>query len=337
MGERHFRPHRGLISRPTVKEVYEYRKYVDEQMLEFFEKSDDDKFQSIAVVIDIGLHHEQQHQELMVTDIKNVFSVNPLNPLFVERPDHKGIELPAMEWLEFEGEVHEIGHNGEGFFYDNEQPRHKTYLNDFKLASRLVTNREYIEFIEDGGYTTNPLWLSDGIATVETEGWQAPLYWQKKDGEWWYFTLNGFKKVNPNEPVCHVSFYEAEAYARWADARLATEAEWETAAQGLEWEGNFVESGQYHPKPLGEYEKGKLHQMFGDVWEWTRSDYAPYPGYRVPEGAIGEYNGKFMSNQLVLKGGSCATSGTHIRDTYRNFFYPPSRWQFMGIRLAKDK
>ena len=335
VGKRHARPQRGLLSRPTVKEVYEYRSYVDEKMNEFFKNADDELFDSIAIVINIGLHHEQQHQELMVTDIKHVFSCNPLHPKLIDAPEKVQTNVPKINWIQYEGGLKEIGFTGDGFFYDNEQPRHKAFLNDFNLASRLITNGEYIEFINSGAYDKDELWLSDGIATVRQNDWNAPLYWENKDGEWWHYTLQGFRKVILDEPVVHVSFYEAEAFARWSGARLTTESEWEIASQNLEVDGNFVESGLYHPKSLTEKKEG-LNQMYGDVWEWTRSDYSPYPGYKIPEGAIGEYNGKFMSGQLVLRGGSCATSITHIRNTYRNFFYPSSRWQFMGIRLAGD-
>lgn len=335
VGERFDRPQRGLLSRPTVKNVFDYRSYVNEKMIDLFDNIDEKTFNEIAVVIDIGLNHEQQHQELMVTDIKHVFSINPLFPKLIEAPQNEQVNLPKIKWIEVEGGLKEIGFNGDGFFYDNEQPSHKVYLNDFKIASRLITNGEYIEFIESGAYDKDTLWLSDGIAAVRENNWRAPLYWVKKDNEWWHYTLQGFRKVEPDEPVTHVGFYEAEAFARWAGARLATEFEWETASQNIKIEGNFAESGLFHPKPLSKDDQ-VINQMFGDVWEWTRSDYAPYPGYKVPDGAIGEYNGKFMSGQYVLRGGSCATSQTHIRNTYRNFFYPASRWQFMGIRLAKD-
>lgn len=334
VGERWSRPHRGLLSRPTVTDIMEYRHYVDEHMLKFFDTADEEKVNEIAVVIEIGLNHEQQHQELLLTDIKHVLSINPLHPVYRKAEPKQG-DIENIKWIEFEGGVNKIGHEGDSFFYDNEQPRHKTHLIDFAIANRLVTNKEYIDFIEDGGYGNVPLWLSDGIATVESEGWKAPLYWEKKDGEWHHFTLNGFRKVNPDEPVSHVSFYEADAYANWADARLATEHEWETASRQVKIEGNFVDNENYNPVPLQSNGTG-IRQMMGDVWEWTRSDYAPYPGYKAPEGAIGEYNGKFMSGQYVLRGGSCATSKSHIRKTYRNFFYPHQRWQFTGIRLAKD-
>jgi ergothioneine biosynthesis protein EgtB len=240
-----------------------------------------------------------------------------------------------MKWVNFDGGIYEIGNEGNEFCYDNETPRHKDFLNPFMLANRLVTNGEFLEFIEDGSYEKAPLWLSDGWAIIESEKWKAPFYWEKKDGEWWNFTLNGFKKVNPKEPVTHISYYEADAFAAWRDLRLPTEAEWEVASCKLNYDGNFVDKEIYHPTSLRN-EKDGLNQMYGDVWEWTRSSYSPYPGYNPLPGALGEYNGKFMSSQMVLRGGSCATSQSHIRNTYRNFFPPHSRWQFMGLRLAKD-
>ncbi len=337
-GERFTRAQRGLLSRPTVKEVYAYRDYVNEHINNFIDNVDDNSFDEFAPVIEIGINHEQQHQELLVTDIKHVFSINPLHPVYVDKMPVIVDFIPKINWIKFEGGVKETGHNGNSFAYDNETPKHKEYLESFELADRLITNREYMEFIEDRGYEKPELWLSDGYAAVEKEGWKAPMYWEKKDGDWWNFKLNGFHEIEPNEPVCHVSYYEADAFARWAGFRLPTEAEWETASKSIDIEGNFVESGNFHPAAL-EPNKGedkKLKQMFGDVWEWTSSPYTPYPGYKTLPGALGEYNGKFMSNQIVLRGGSCATSESHIRRTYRNFFYPNSRWQFMGIRLAKD-
>ena len=337
IGKRFSRPHRGLLARPTVKEVMEYREFVDENMLNFLINADEKEVAQIAIVIDIGLNHEQQHQELIVTDIKHVFSVNPLHPVFRERKIIETADPGAIEWITFKEGIFEVGYKGNEFFYDNEQPDHKIYLHDFELASRLVTNREFIKFIEDGGYSRPELWLSNGFATVENENWQAPMYWEKVDGEWHNFTLSGFRQVILEEPVTHISFFEAEAFAHWSGFRLPTETEWEVASANLPVEGNFVENENFHPVTLTEKNKGRLNQMYGDVWEWTRSDYAPYPGYKVPSGAIGEYNGKFMSGQIVLRGGSCATPISHIRNTYRNFFPPNARWQFSGIRLAKDK
>jgi ergothioneine biosynthesis protein EgtB len=242
-----------------------------------------------------------------------------------------------MEWIVYPESVAWIGHEGDEFCFDNEEPRHQQFVHTFQLASRLATNGEYLEFIKDGGYTNPLLWLSDGWYTVQQEGWEAPLYWEKRDNRWWIMTLHGFCEVDPAEPVCHVSYYEADAYARWAKARLATEAEWELASHNVPIEGNFVEEGFYHPTALNSNTVGEnLTQMYGDVWEWTQSAYLPYPSFKPAQGAVGEYNGKFMCNQFVLRGGSCATSHAHIRPTYRNFFPPHARWQFMGIRLARE-
>ena len=337
LGERHCRPNRGLISRPTVEETYRYRRYVDEHVLDLLKKIDERQLAAIAPIFTLGLHHEQQHQELMVTDIKHVLSCNPLYPTYVARVPTSASSVPTLEWVSFPEGLHWIGHEGDGFAFDNEGPRHRQFVQPFQLASRLVTNGEYLEFMEDRGYD-NPLWwLSEGWATVRAEEWKAPLYWEKRDGHWWVMTLNGLREVDKAEPVCHVSYYEADAFARWADARLPTEAEWEVAAQEVPVEGNFVESGLYHPAPLkASTTGGKLTQMYGDVWEWTQSSYAPYPGFKPAAGAVGEYNGKFMCNQYVLRGGSCATSLSHIRSTYRNFFPANAQWQFMGIRLARD-
>ncbi len=335
IGARHTRSQRGLLSRPTVKQVYEFRDHIDSAVIRFIESCSGKVFSESAPVIEIGLHHEQQHQELMLTDIKHVFSVNPLYPVYIHKESASFKEIQKHEWIDFHGGNYEIGHAGTEFAYDNETPRHKVYAGSFLLGSRLITNSEYLEFINSGAYEKPELWLSDGWAAAEREGWKAPLYWNKKDGEWHNFTLTGLRKVNPGEPVCHISFYEADAYARWAGARLPTEAEWEIAASSLPVEGNFVENANFHPAALTGSGNG-LRQMFGDVWEWTGSAYLPYPGYKTLPGALGEYNGKFMSGQMVLRGGSCATSKTQIRKTYRNFFPPSARWQFMGLRLAKD-
>jgi ergothioneine biosynthesis protein EgtB len=336
VGERWFRPNRGILSRPTVKQVFEYRTHVDEHLINFIESCSEEVFNEYAPVFEIGLNHEQQHQELLLTDIKHVLSFNPLRPVYSEREIISTNNIISENWIEFKEGVFETGHNGLSFCYDNETPAHKEFINSFSLADRLVTNREYIEFIEDDGYEKPALWLSDGWATVESEKWKAPLYWEKKDGDWYNFTLNGLRKVNPDEPVCHISHYEADAFAAWKGNRLPTEAEWEVAVSSLEIEGNFVDDKIFHTIPLKENNTKGLNQMFGDVWEWTRSAYLPYPGYKPLAGALGEYNGKFMSGQMVLRGGSCATSKSHIRKTYRNFFPPHARWQFTGIRLAKD-
>ncbi|HSH03382.1 MAG TPA: ergothioneine biosynthesis protein EgtB [Anaerolineae bacterium] len=338
-GERYTRADRGKISRPTVAEAKEYRAHVDRHMLNFLEGLSEAEWAELQPLLDIGLHHEQQHQELMMTDLKHMLSFNPLHPVYVEAPV-KGSNggVPAHEWIAYDEGIYEIGHKGEGdFFYDNEGPRHRVFLEPFALGSRLITNGEYLEFMEDGGYEKQLLWLSEGWYMAQNEGWQAPMYWAKENGRWHQHTLNGWREVDMKAPVSHVSYFEADAYARWAGGRLPTEAEWEVAATPLPIRGNFVESGHYHPVPLsGEAAKDKPAQMYGDVWEWTQSHYSPYPGYQPAPGAIGEYNGKFMSNQFVLRGGSCATSLTHIRPTYRNFFPTSARWQFMGFRLAKD-
>jgi len=336
LGQRHCRPLRGLISRPTVKETYAYRRYVDEHVLDLVEQLDEGRLTELTPIMTLGLHHEQQHQELMLTDIKHVFSCNPLSPAYVERALASPSSVPPVEWVSLPEGVYWIGHEGEGFAFDNEGPRHRQFVQAFQLASRLVTNGEYLAFMEDGGYENPLLWLSEGWATVQAEEWQAPLYWEKHDGRWWTMTLSGLREVDPAEPVCHVSYFEADAYARWADARLPTEAEWEVAARDVPVEGNFVESALYHPAPLNAPStKGKLAQMYGDVWQWTQSSYAPYPNFTPGPGAVGEYNGKFMCNQYVLRGGSCATSRSHTRATYRNFFPANAQWQFMGMRLAK--
>jgi ergothioneine biosynthesis protein EgtB len=336
-GERHCRPKRGLLSRPTVDEVYRYRAYVDQHMTAFFEGLHGEMLERWAPVVDLGLHHEQQHQELLLTDVKYNFACNPLRPAYVTRDVPTPVqELDPIRWVSFLEGINWIGHDGQGFAFDNEFPRHRNFIERFELASRLVTNGEYLAFVADGAYERPELWLSMGWDAVQREGWQAPLYWEKRDGNWWTMTLGGMRPVREAEPVCHVSYYEADAYARWADARLPTEAEWEVAAMPLPIGGNFVEQQTFHPVPNSQFDTAvPLAQMFGDVWEWTQSHYSPYPGYTAAQGALGEYNGKFMANQFVLRGGSCATSVSHIRPTYRNFFPADARWQFMGIRLAR--
>ncbi len=336
-GERHARAQRGFLSRPTVAQVYAYRAYVDEHMLALLAMASAASLRELAPLVEIGLHHEQQHQELLLTDIKHVFSVNPLYPVYRPHTPAMAVSVPAPAWVDFDEGLYEIGYDGDGFFYDNEGPRHRFFLNAFCLANRLVTNGQYLAFMDDGGYETPELWLSMGWATREEQGWAAPSYWEKQDGRWVHFTLAGLRDVDPDEPVCHVSYFEADAYARWTGARLPGEHEWEVAAQTTPLQGNFVEDEHFHPVAASASVDGHpLLQVYGDVWEWTRSQYSPYPGYEPMPGALGEYNGKFMCNQFVLRGGSCATSVTHIRPTYRNFFPPDARWQFMGIRLAKD-
>lgn len=330
------RPRRGLMTRPTVREVFAYRAHVDEHMQKLLAGFDAAEDPQLARVIETGLHHEQQHQELMLTDLKHVFSCNPLFPVYRPHAIGPSAAPPALGWLEYGAGLCEIGYEGHGFHYDNEGPRHRVFVEPFALANRLVTCGEYLEFIRAGGYRQPQHWLSDGWATVQREGWRAPLYWEQQDGQWWQFTLSGLRPVEPHEPVCHISQYEADAYARWAGARLPTEAEWEIAASGAALQGNFVESAAFHPVPASDG-GGALQQVFGDVWEWTGSPYIGYPGYQPAEGALGEYNGKFMSGQMVLRGGSCATSRTHIRRTYRNFFVPAARWQFSGLRLGRNR
>ncbi len=333
-GEPHCRDKRGNLSRPTVEEVFEYRKYVDAEMLKFIDTASDTAFKKWSGVIEIGLNHEQQHQELLITDLKYMFAQNPLFPVYKERTRPEASTPGELKWIGFSEGVREIGHKGDGFGYDNEFPRHKTYIQNFELANRQITNGEYLEFIKSGGYEESKWWLDEGFAAVENEEWKAPLYWIKKNGEWHHFTLNGLEKLDLNEPLTHVSYYEADAYARWAGCRLPTEQEWEVASEQVKLDGNFVENDFLHPVGA-DPDKDGLQQMFGNQWEWTLSSYSPYPGYKPLPGALGEYNGKFMCNQYVLRGGSCATSKSHIRRTYRNFFHAHERWQFMGIRLAR--
>ena len=336
-GSMHRRDLRGLISRPTLAETHRYREHIDECATDLIANADETALAEIERVLILGFHHEQQHQELLVTDIKHVFAQNPLHPIFEA---HKSSERPnqaaKQNFVHFDEAIVSIGHEGPGFSYDNEGPRHRALVPAFALASRPITNGEYLEFIEAGGYKRSEFWLSLGWTTVNEQRWEAPLYWEKREGQWWHFTLSGFRPVDESEPVTHISYFEADAFANWSGARLPTEFEWERAAAELPMEGNFVESERFHPAPASSSRAENLTQMFGDVWEWTRSSYSPYPGYRAAPGALGEYNGKFMCNQYVLRGGSCATSRTHIRATYRNFFQPEKRWQFTGIRLAHD-
>ncbi len=336
-GDMHRRDLRGLISRPTVAETFRFRKSIDAHIQELLETADDELLKELEPVFIIGLHHEQQHQELLVTDIKNVFSHNPLHPVFRKRDDRmERRKIAPASYIDFPETTLEIGHAGPDFSYDNEGPRHRALVLPFSLATRPVTNGEYLAFIESGGYTRPEFWLSLGWTTVNEQRWEAPLYWSKRDGKWWNFTLSGMRPIDESEPVTHVSYFEADAFANWSGARLPTEFEWERAVADLPIEGNFVDLERFHPAPVASQPNGKLQQMYGDVWEWTRSAYLPYPGYHAAPGALGEYNGKFMSNQMVLRGGSCATSQNHIRPTYRNFFQPEKRWQFTGIRLARD-
>jgi ergothioneine biosynthesis protein EgtB len=330
VGDRPLRALRHVLSRPALDEVRAYREQVDAAMEQLLTR----KLASDALdLVALGLNHEQQHQELILTDMKYGLWANPLRPAY-RQPSRKGPSklAEAMIWSIRSGGVYEVGHAGSEFAFDNERPRHKTYLAPYRLASRLITNGEYLEFMRDNGYSTASLWLSDGWDAVQANCWAAPLYWEQREGEWWNYTLEGMQPVNLSEPACHVSYYEADAFARWAGARLATEFEWEVAARECEIVGNFLETEAFHPQVVAESEG--LTQMFGDVWAWTSSAYLPYPGFQPAAGTVGEYNGKFMCNQMVLRGGSCATPQSHIRSTYRNFFPAHARWQFMGIRLA---
>jgi ergothioneine biosynthesis protein EgtB len=332
VGPFHPRAQRHTLSRPTVPEVYAYRAHADRHMVELIGNPPAAHRDAVLGRLTLGLNHEQQHQELLLMDIKRNFFANPMYPVYA-KSIAPAREAPPARWLEFPGGIHEIGFGGRSFCFDNELPRHRVLLREYRLASRPVTNGEYLEFISEGGYSRPELWLSDGWAAVMERAWKAPLYWTKMDGEWNEMTLGGMRRLDVAQPVCHLSYYEADAYARWRGARLPTEAEWEAAAASQPIAGNFVESGLYQPRPAIDASDG---QWYGDVWEWTSSSYAPYPGYRPLEGALGEYNGKFMANQYVLRGGCCATPRDHMRPTYRNFFYPPDRWPFTGLRLASD-
>jgi ergothioneine biosynthesis protein EgtB len=327
LGTRHPRPRRGLLTRPSAREILEYRDSVDEELERFIGRIDD---QRVADLVMLGLNHEQQHQELILTDIKHAFFQNPLLPAYAAQRLQTVREAPALEWFEHPGGIVQMGQAGEDFAFDNEGPRHDVLLRPFRIASRPVTCGEYRAFIEDGGYTRPEFWLSDGWALVQSEGWKAPLYWLEDSR---LFTLNGVRPVALDEPVCHVSLYEAAAYAAWAGKRLLTEFEWEAVAADKTVNGNFLDPLAVHPQGAG---VSGLTQLFGDVWEWTRSAYDPYPGFKPFDGAIAEYNGKFMVGQNVLRGGSCATPAGHLRATYRNFFPPAARWQFSGIRLGED-
>jgi ergothioneine biosynthesis protein EgtB len=333
VGARQPRPSRGMLTRPTLQSVYRYRAHVDEAIAHLLDTPLAD---SAAELIELGCHHEQQHQELLLTDILHLFAQNPLRPVY-KAPEPLPVEArssPPVSHAFLGGGLVSMGHSGEGFAFDCEGPRHQVFVEPYRLANRLITNREWLEFIADGGYRNPLLWLSAGWACVLAEHWTAPLYWENRDDQFLTMTLRGAQLVDPDAPVTHVSYYEADAFATWAGRRLPTEAEWELATQDLTIDGNFVESGRLRPKPATS--GSRLLQMFGDVWEWTRSAYLPYPRFVPAEGAIGEYNGKFMSGQFVLRGGSCITPQDHIRATYRNFFPPETRWQFSGVRLAED-
>jgi ergothioneine biosynthesis protein EgtB len=328
-GERHCRAQRGLVTRPSVSEVLAYRRHVDEAMQRLCDRIAGDLEHPAWDVIELGINHEQQHQELLLTDIKHVFWMNPLRPSY-RSPLPAGRSTGDADWHSFEAGVRQIGHRAESFAFDNEGPSHRVFTEAFRIASRLVTNGEYLTFIEDGGYRRPELWLSNGWATVREQHWVAPLYWEKADEAWSEFTLAGNGALDRASPVCHVSYYEADAFARWASSRLPTEAEWETAASAQPIRGTFVESQRFHPAPDDGH-----GQWYGDAWQWTQSAYVAYPGFQPSAGAVGEYNGKWMCDQWVLRGASCATPQSHARLTYRNFFPSDARWQFTGIRLAR--
>lgn len=332
IGARHARPERGLLSRPSAEEILAYRRHVDAAMARLLDGGD---AAVLAPLVTLGLAHEEQHQELLLTDIKHVLSRHPFGPAAYAAPAAAASEAPPKAWLDFEGGLGSFGHEGEGFSFDNEGPRHQAWLEDFALAAAPVTNGAWESFIEDGGYETPTLWLSDGWAKVQAEGWRAPLYWREREGERVEFTLHGEIPLDRSAPVTHVSFFEAAAFAEWAGARLPEEREWEHAAvMAAGAAGRFAEPGVSAHPAAGSGEG--LQQAFGGVWEWTRSAYTPYPRYKPAAGAVGEYNGKFMSGQMVLRGGSCATPAGHVRPSYRNFFPPDARWQFSGLRLARD-
>ena len=326
-GPRHARDKRGLLSRPSVEAIMSYRAYVNDALNTLL-NADRDDIKDIARLVELGCHHEMQHQELLVTDLLHAFSYNPLLPAYRDPEPMPTTQEVALTFIKHSGGLLEIGNDGIQFAYDCEQPRHKVYVEAFELANRPVSNRDWIEFMEDGGYTNATLWLMDGWTRCQKEKWYAPLYWWQQDGHWWTFTLRGAQPVNLDAPVVHVSYYEAEAFARWAAARLPTEAEWESAAAKTVIKGNFLDNNNLRPLPNG--------SMWGDVWEWTQSPFSPYPRFKPPSGAVGEYNGKFMVNQFVLRGGSCATPLAQMRPTYRTFFYPHQRWQMLGLRLAKN-
>jgi len=331
-GAMHPRGERGQLSRPTVEEIRAWRRQVDDALTRWIASAPDAAFAELATTIEIGINHEEQHQELVVTDVKHVRAANPLAPPYRRRAGDPPAIAKPLAWHRVDGGIVEIGHRGSGFAYDNEGPRHRRWIDPFELASRLVTCGEWLEFMHDRGYERSELWLADGWDSCRAARWRAPLYWRGGDGGWSSLTLAGERPIDPHEPVCHVSFYEADAFARWAGARLPYEHEWEAVAAACPVDGNFVETGAMHPRAAS---AGDVAQLFGDTWEWTRSAYEPYPSYRPYQDALAEYNGKFMSGQFVLRGGSCATPRRHIRATYRNFFPPAARWQFTGVRLAR--
>ncbi len=367
VGTRHPRGHRGVLTRPSAAIVRAYRAHVDEALDALFDTGRPDSNPALAGLLEIGVNHEQQHQELLLTDILALFAAQPLRPAYSQYCGNRAVVPTSVGgYVKHDGGIHAIGHGGDGYHFDCEGPRHEVLLGPYKLASRLVTNREWLAFIDDGGYGTPLLWLADGWAAVRSQGWTAPGYWENVDGAWHQMTLRGRIALELEAPVCHVSYFEADAFARWAGKRLPLEAEWEVAAARLTAEGNTpggntpggntqagntfggntqagntfggntLGTGELRPRPARDNAEPRLQQLFGDVWEWTASPFVGYPGYRPPTGALGEYNGKFMNGQYVLRGSSCVTPDGHSRATYRNFFYPHQRWQFMGLRLAED-
>lgn len=332
VGEQYPRPGRGLISRPDCEEIRTYRRHVDQAMMDLIGQLDASSRPRLAALIVLGLNHEQQHQELIVTDIKHAFSHNPLDPQWAVANEPSS-RLVDLNWITFAGGLTNMGSKAERFCFDNETPRHRCWIEPYQLANRPVSCGEFLAFIEDDGYRRPELWLADGWDWLKREQIEAPLYWARQGQEWSLYTLAGRRDLDPNEALSHISFYEAAAFAQWAGARLPTEAEWEHAAAELPVRGHFASSDRLHPQAAS---GNGLVQLYGDVWEWTMSSYAPYPGFKPPAGAVGEYNGKFMANQMVLRGGSCATAAGHMRASYRNFFYPHDRWQFSGLRLARD-
>ena len=343
LGKRWEREKRGCLTRPTVKEVYKYRNAINSKMQQLIEQVAEDKWEDLKNICILGLQHEQQHQELLITDLKLILVNNPLRPVY-NKNHNPNLTTDALkkgaEFESFEGGIFEMGYLGNGFAFDNEQPLHKVFVNPFKMGRYLTTNAEYLDFILDGGYRNFRYWLDDGWTLLNSKGWEAPMYWEQIEGVWHEMTLNGLQKLVLDAPVTHVSFYEASAYANWKNKRLPTETEWEFVAKKTNPDpskSNFFNKKNFHPVPFHEInQKESVNQLLGDVWEWTNSAYLPYPGYKFTEGALGEYNGKFMVNQMVLRGGSCATPEDHIRNTYRNFFQPDKRWQFSGIRLAES-
>jgi len=337
VGERQARDRRGVMSRPGMDRVRAYRRWTDDRLLRLLERvAGTAGAREIESLVTLGLHHEQQHQELMLTDIKHALACSPLKPAYQEIAHDPAAEPSELGWIGIDAGIYEIGHKGAGFAYDNEGPRHRVFVEACSIADRLVSNGEYLRFMQAGGYERPELWLDDGWSAVQREGWSAPLYWRRAGDRFVEFTLTGERDVDPAEPVCHLSLFEADAYARWAGARLPTEQEWEAAFGAFPVRGHFADDGILHPMSSATELDGEASQVFGDCWEWTRSAYLPYPGYRAVPGALGEYNGKFMNGRYVLRGGSCLSPEGHIRPTYRNFFAPEARWQMTGVRLARD-